>query len=101
MDRNDCAGNKNEEVADWQTQSGQSRDDRKSHLVFLFEQVADVLQLVAVHRLEVLRRVTHRNDPVLDVGEVEVELTIVVPDDDNCDDDVNEDYAILVVPDDD
>ena len=48
--------------------------------MFLFEQVANVLQLVAVHRLEVLRRVAHGNDPVLDVGEVEVVPILVVPD---------------------
>ena len=45
---------------------------RKAHLVFFLEQIADVFELVPIHRLQVLGRVTHRDHPVRDVGEVKV-----------------------------
>ena len=45
---------------------------RNGHLVFLLQQVADVLQFVSVHWLEVLWGVTHCDDSVGDIGEVQV-----------------------------
>ena len=64
----------------WRAQNCNDNDyEKRSHLVFLLEQVPDVLELVAVHGLEVLRGVTHGDHLVRDVGEVQVVTVLDEP----------------------